>query len=754
MAVKSEKLFRTFIKGLVTEASPLTFPENASIDEENFVLNRDGSRSRRLGLEYENGYALVATGFSALDIQQSKQSFHKWESPGGDTSVAIGMIRVKDKFWFANLLAASPSATLLNSGAAITLAGLSNADIEVDIINNKAVIVSSDLDSPIVFSYNPSTGAVSQTSITIEIRDNYGVSDGLAIDNRPATLSDTHKYNLRNQGWAENIVTDSTSFPDALDYTKDELGVYPSNADSYDLGKNANAADADYEQYNPNNLNNNSTSSFEIAKGSTIIDAFNRGTSRTTIHGTTVPLDQETGNISTIASYAQRLFYSGVASSISGGDTKSPNYSGYIFFSQIIQNIDGFGKCYQDLDPTNPGLNDLLSSDGGTIQIPDINKIVKIVASQSSLLVFAENGVWEVYGDTGGFIATSFQVSKISTNGVSNANSVVDVNGSFVYWSKAGIYMISPESATSRFAAQSLSLTTIQTLYLNIPDIGRNNSKGFYDEKENRVRWLYNDTDTYSTNNYINKYNKELILDLTLQAYYVQRFSDLAGAAVPNSPFLADHVDIPGYVISTAASNVVAGTDTVIVTAGDTVIVTEDIEANRVTQFGYLTFMGSSWTISKASENTFKDWAVASPGAGESFSSYLVTGYELFNDIMRKKQATYILFYFTKTEDGFSASGSDFILDNQSSCMVQAQWNWANSAAGGNWGTQFEAYKLLRNYTPSGASDTYDSGDSVIVTKNKLRGGGKCLSLKIQSTAGKDMKILGWGIPVTGIDNV
>ena len=39
MAVKNEKVYRTFIQGLVTEASPLTFPENASIDEENFVID-------------------------------------------------------------------------------------------------------------------------------------------------------------------------------------------------------------------------------------------------------------------------------------------------------------------------------------------------------------------------------------------------------------------------------------------------------------------------------------------------------------------------------------------------------------------------------------------------------------------------------------------------------------------------------------------------------------------------------------------
>jgi hypothetical protein len=116
---------------------------------------------------------------------------------------------------------------------------------------------------------------------------------------------------------------------------------------------------------------------------------------------------------------------------------------------------------------------------------------------------------------------------------------------------------------------------------------------------------------------------------------------------------------------------------------------------------------------------------------------------------MRKKQVPYIFFYFNRTEDGYELSGNDLILSNQSSCLVQAQWNWADSANSGKWGDQFQAYKLLRNYIPTGVNDPFDYGDSVIVTKNKLRGSGKTLSLKIQSSAGKDMKILGWGLEAT-----
>ena len=749
MAKKAEAAYRSFVKGLITEANQLTFPDNASIDEANFVLNRDGSRSRRLGVDYESSYALTATGLTATDIKEGKQSFHIWESPGGDTSVSLGLVRIKDKIWFMNLLTDSPSANLKNGGSPITIASLSNSKIETSVINNKCVIVSKDLPRPVLLTYAKTTGLVTQSTIQLEIRDIYGVDDSLFLDTRPTTLSNEHKYNLRNQGWNKNIVTSTGA--DAIDYTFTELGQYPSNADNWTLGKISNTASADYEKYDPDTLVKNSFSNYQIAKGSFIIDAFERGVGRMNASDVTsgLPTDREEGNISTITSYAQRLFYSGVESDVTGSDIRSPNYSGYIFFSKIIKSDDDFGKCHQEADPTDPGINDLIDTDGGSIQIPDITRVVKIIASQASVLVFAENGVWEVYGDTGGFIATSFQASKISTNGITNGDSVVNVNGNFIYWSKAGIYLLKPDTASGRFAAESLSLTSIQDLYLKIPEVAKDFCKGIYDEKENRVRYLYNDSTGYSSSNYPNSYNKELIYDLTLKAWSKNELSSLAS----DSPYVADYVAMPGYSVSAREESVVAGTDTVLITAGDTVVIPDDVATSRTEQFSFLTIVGTSFTLSKYNGSDFLDWKTKD-SVGVDYSSYLYTGYELFGDIMRQKQIPYIFFYFEKTEDGFTTSGDDLIFKNQSSCKVQAQWGWSNSAANGKWGKEFQAYRILRNYTPSGASDAYDSGESMVVTKNKLRGSGKCLSLYIRSEQGKDMKLLGWGHPVTMLSTV
>ena len=731
MAQRSETAYRSFVKGLITEANQLTFPDNASIDESNFVLNRDGSRSRRLGLDYENNYGIKDTGYSNDEIKNSKQSFHLWRSPGGDTDVVLGVIRIRSKFWFMNLNTDNPSDNLKNNGNPITLGNLVNEKIETAVINNNCVIVSKELPIPVMLKYNKDTGVVTKEEIPVEIRDIYGVDDGLFFDTRPTELSNTHKYNLRNQGWNKNIVTvDGT---DAIDYTYEEIGQYPSNADNWTLGKISNTADEDYEKYDPDTLVKNSFSNYQIAKGSFIIDAWERGVGRLNMSDidSDLPTDREEGNFSTITSYAQRLFYSGIESNVTDGDSRSPNYSGYIFFSKVIKSEDDFGKCYQEADPTDPGINDLVDTDGGTIQIPDITKVVKIIASQASVLVFAENGVWEIFGDTGGFIATSFQVSKISSNGITNGDSVIDVNGNFIYWSKAGIYILKPDQASGRFASESISLTTIQKLYLDIPDISKDLCKGVYDEKENRVRWLYNTDDGYSNTNFSNKYNKELVYDLTLKAWYKNDFAE-------STPYIADFVPVPGY-------------------ASSRTVVDRSISPARQfrrEQFSYLTIENGKFTLSEYKNKEFVDWK-RFDGAGKNYESYLYTGYELFGDIMKDKQIPYIFFYFQKTEDGFKPFGSaifdskELTPTNPSSCKVQAQWGWSNSAASGKWGDEFQAYRLLRNYIPSGTDDPYDSGESVVVTKNKLRGSGKCLSLYIKSEEGKDMKLLGWGHPVT-----
>lgn len=769
---KSEKKYNTFIKGFVTEASPLTYPENASLDEDNFVLKRNGSRERRLGIDYESGYVLTATGLDTTVLSGSKQSFHKWENPGGDVTVSIGIARVYNKLWFFDLLKDPITNNKLNGGNPVTIANLANSDIETAVINNALIIVSKDLPLPVALYYDRNTKLISQGVVPIQVRDIWGIVDGLSISDRATTLSEKHEYNLVNQGWNDTIQTScgtgsnntgSLSFlvlsslgdiptftevpqaprkvPSAVSCTFSSLGRYPSNADSWALGKISDSTSANFEKYDPATMVKSSIDNTEVAKGSAILSLFERGRARGVITGIpSLPLDKENGRISTVASAFGRVFYSGIESSISGGDAKSPNLSNYILFTQVVTAPDKLGRCYQEADPTSPNISDIIDTDGGTIHIPEATKIVRLVATRSSILVFAENGVWEVFGDTQGFVATSYQSSKIGTNGCSSPRSIVETNGSVLAWTKAGIYAYTVEPTSGRYSGESVSLASIQKFYNDLSETAKNNAVGFYDERENTVRWLYNDTPTYSNTTYSTRFNRELVLDLTLQSYYKQSLSSTS------TPYVADYVDIPSYAISVNTEAAYAGTDSIAVGV-DAVVVNTNVITGRVTQFAFLTMVGTNFTLSKYNNRNFKDW-FAYDGIGVDYSSYILTGYEIFEDTFRQKQVPYIWFYFTKTEDGFTTTGGNLLPDNPSSALVQAQWNWANSPKSGKWGDVFQAYRFKRNYIPSGDVDNFDNGDSVVVSKNRLRGSGRSLSLLISSESGKDMRLLGWALLV------
>jgi hypothetical protein len=781
--VASEKQINTFTRGVITEANPLTYPENASIDEANFVLKRDGSRERRLGIDYESSYGLISSTFTSTIISGTVTEFYHWEKAGGTET--IGIVRIFNKLWFLDLQTANPSDTLLNGGNPITIPELSNSPSDGTSTNNSFIITCVDSPNPIYLVYNKDTDTVTYGGIPITTRDIWGVQDDLSDSERPLELTDTHKYNLINQGWSPEIVhtcaetatvvdagadlriTSSLSSPtedsalanitvsnyvytgkSAIECTFEKITVYPSNADIWSLGKKANASASDYQKYDPETLKRNSYDNTPTQKGKIVVDAFNRGYWRNLQTICTLPVDRENGRVSTVAAFASRIFYAGVISNITEPDNKSPNFSNHVFFSKTIKNASDYGKCYQEADPTSDNISDIIDTDGGIIQITEVSQITKLLTTRTSLLVFATNGVWEIYAGDIGFKATEYQISKVTDIGCTNPGSVVYTDGVVIYWSNGGIYLLAPDNVSGKFTAQNVSLATIQTWYNNLSEAAKANASGFFDEREQVIRWLYNEDDTYDGVSYRNKYNKELIFDLSLKAFYFNSISSLT----TNSPYIASYVSIPNYVNREIEEQIVAGGEIVQAGGEDVVATTVGIEPRGVS-LKYLTLIPSTtfnMTLSEFKNDAFVDWYEADD-TGVDFTSYLVTGQELFGDIMRNKQIPYILFYFKRTEDGFDSNTE---LEHQSSCLVQARWGWSDSANSGKWGTQFQAYRFRRNYVPSGPADTFDYGESVIVSKSKLRGSGKAISLYITSEPGKDMKLLGWAMKLSGNSDV
>jgi len=804
-SAEQHKEYLTFVKGIVTEANPLTFPENASIDEDNMVLNRDGSRQRRLGLDFEIGHSLVNVGITDTTFDTYAIGSFRWDNVSGDPTASIGVVQVGPDLWFVDLFATAPSANLLNSSAKITLtgrAGIGDNIMQFTVINGDLVVSGSHIQ-PIRLIYDAVTDSISTSVIEIDVRDFWGVPDGLEVDESPETLSDEHYYNLLNQGWSTSTINSYASSttatwqsshsyslndivqpspPNGFSYrcilagtsdgtqpifsvilgaTTNEVSIswrtdalikkYPTNVQISFLGKNST------DDFVPSLLDKQLLGTSPAPKGRFVIDFFNRSERPAKVlasDGATIVLNAETENsgFRAVTSFSGRVFYAGLASDLDDGYSTSPTSDGIILFSQIdTESNENIGKCYQSADPTSEEISDLIDTDGGYITIPNASRIFRLIPVGFSLVVIAENGVWALTGGERGFTATEYSITQVSDIGAINAESIVNAEGAVFYWSKGGIYVISPNTSTGGLIANNITQTTIQTLYNGIPSVNKSFASGDYDEASKRVTWLYNDAPGYDGISLKNKYNREIILDVNLQAFYPSTIGDIAA----NSPFVAGYLSTPGYLLSTYEDAIVVNGDPVVAGVSGQVYIFKTDRTIGVTDRKYLTFThpdagtNYSFTLSEFTDIDFLDWK-SSDTVGVDASAFLITGHDILGDTARDKQTSYITMHFQRTETTFVDDGSgNIVFDRPSSCLWQARWEWSDSASG-RWGPQFQAYRFTRPYISGGIGSSFDYGHEVITTKNKVRGKGKAISFRIDSEAGKDMHILGWAIAFTG----
>jgi len=141
---------------------------------------------------------------------------------------------------------------------------------------------------------------------------------------------------------------------------------------------------------------------------------------------------------------------------------------------------------------------------------------------------------------------------------------------------------------------------------------------------------------------------------------------------------------------------------------------------------------------------TFTDW-------GELYQGAVEFGFDTAGDIMRDSiKAPIIISHLERTEDGFKTNGNNGLeLNKPSSCYMQYGWDWADQYIGGT-----ELYRFKRNYVPYGLSDPFDYGVNVITSKNRIRGKGHSLGLKLTSGNGFDCRLLGLGIMFTAANKV
>ena len=744
----------TFVRGIITEASPLTFPENASIDEQNMVLNKDGSRERRLGMDYENGFTTFSANVSAAE-NPVFNSF-VWKQPGGFTESEFSVVQSGRRLTFID-----NTATVLSAAVKATYDIGNNVTSKISLAAVDGILVAAT-GSGDIYAFDYDGTNISQTTSRLKIRDMFGVEDivngqdlrtGHGVQVRPSVQTDAHIYNLRNQTFAYPRYYSGDNFlGDPIQKVFNQFGSFQSNADNlitFLYADPNNSNDRNIKRYFGDDGFRNPLGTNPAPKGFFIIDAMNRGSSRLeevqklyaenpqlVYPLSSLPIDSTPGGASVVATYAGRAWFAGFSSQVIDGDKESPRMTSYVMFSRLVEKISDIYKCYQEGDPTSSEAPDLVDTDGGFLRLDGAYNISAMVNVGDALMVVAENGVWKITGGSGyGFSATNYMTTKLAEYGCISPGSVVLVDSSFMYWSEDGIYHVT-KNQYGDWAANNISNTTIQELYDDIAYGNKVACQSTYDRYTRCVRWMFNNLASSSGS------TRELILDVNLSAFYI---SDVAPVS-ETFPRMVAYVKTPPFKVTTESTQVITGAqDTVVDSSVNTVVVQDSSVLSGVSETYFVTIDSEQsgdlkLTFSYYRDSAFTDW-VSKDGTGVDAAAYLLTGWTGGGDYQRQKQAPLLTVYCIKTETGFD---SEYEPVNASSVLVQGQWSWTNLSASNKWTSTFQAYRHTRLWAPEDNSSPFNDGNHVIVTRNRLRGRGRVLSLLFKTEPKKAFKLLGW----------
>lgn len=578
------------------------------------------------------------------------------------------------------------------------------------------LFVSGEKFEPVIVSYDKQTDTITSERITILMRDFVGLQDGLAPDAEPLTLSVEHNYNLLNQGWVTpsanaggtQLAYDSFGKPISQGSPGQQpitdffasRARYPGNNKQWWV-----ARDSTTNAFKPDLLDTFFYGASRAPRGHFVLNAFSKD--RGAVSGLAGITIESTDNRPTA-----NAFMSGRAWWIAESN---------VYFSQVLDDKNKAGMCFQEADPTSEAVSDLIATDGGVIPIPEMGKALRAFPAAGGLLIFANNGIWYVGGGQGGFSALDLSVTKVSPIGTESPNSIVDTKDGIFWFDKVGVrgMQVQTGAGGTSFDIKTISEQTIQTYIQDaLPRVNLPYVKGAYDTRTNTIQWVFNSV--ADDKPYL--YDTVLNLDLTLGSFY---------------PFTID-----------PAGPRLIGLFT---TQDANPINSPFVTSIREQTFKYRTLVPGptvyNFAFTYFRDPTFVDFKTL--GLNTSYLSFLESGYELMDDAMRDKEMNYVFVYFRRTEENWVDDEPDF----PSSCYMQIKWDWSSSSVSNKWTNKQQVYRHQRQPLYDD-TNVFDTGFPIVVSKNKVRGHGRAIQFRFESTGpGHDFDLLGWAVPYSGNTN-
>lgn len=688
----------SFIGGFNTQGTGLNFPENAAFDQDNCIFSERGIASRRPGFEFENNSVTHTS-----DRTDKAQVAYLWKNVAGNGNTNLVVHQQGGTLFFFD----TGSSLSLSSGisansvllSSFQSAGSTTANVEQNECQFSTglgyLFVVHPYCDPFYIQYNSSGGTFTASIINLTVRDVSGIDETGNVDNRPAALTDIHKYNLLNQGWdTTKIGTFHTA-----------ASAYPSNADVWWIFKNST------DIFDPaTTLTSNSRGSspasqgyFRLSPWSTAREAIALAQSAATL--TLSGVDETSGALrpSVTEFHAGRVFYAGV---------NAQGYNARIYFSKIIEKTTDFGSCMSENDPTSETAFDFLPSDGGVISIPQAGTVYRLVSLGATLLVFGANGVWAVSGSQGiGFTATDFSISNVGYTRSISGTSFVVADGSVAWWNSSSINIITNDPQKG-LSISSMTDDKIKDFYIEIDGTSKRFARGQYNPRTHTIEWLYR-TDTSADITTTYTFDSVLAFNTLVSAFYTW--------TIPTDVTVNSVLVIEGVGSLVGSDNVVDNSAVQVVdNLGNNVITFGFSQTTLTTSTKYLVSYPDSgsykFTFAETFNTNYLDWEQQTGGV--DYDSFFTTGYRIKTQGQRNFQSNYI-FIFSDLEDGVN------------SYAFQSLWDYANTGDTGRWSqTQLVLHDDL----------DYD----VARRRLKVRGQGEAVQFKFKSVTGRPFNIIGW----------
>lgn len=358
---------------------------------------------------------------------------------------------------------------------------------------------------------------------------------------------------------------------------------------------------------------------------------------------------------------------------------------GRVYFSQVI--VDDFsvaGKCYQRNDPTAEDMADVLDTDGGEILIQDAGNVLLILAYKSGVLVFCDNGVWFITGPDSGFSATAYSVSKVCPYVLYSVKSAIPVKDFVVFAGKESCYVITEEVQGSA-TATSLTEKTIESRWQSFITM---NTKAVYDETTGLIQFVNTGDDP-----------DVLVFNTKLAGWYPWK--------------LNTYNELGNHSVECCLYD----------------------EARKEVLYVHKT--GNTVQFSHQVKTTLNDF-------GNVYQSYVETQPETLGNYSKKKGTPLVQVYMQRTETSITGyEAGKYTFSSPSSCLMTLKFNWNESLRT----TPREVYRALpRGFIADTIPQNLTGLGDVVQYEDKIRGSGKSLQVRFESTGQNKLELLGYTI--------